>query len=159
MTEFPTLNHEQPTMQHAIVAILEYVRATAPHRDDEQLQYFLVVDEGDWVQILSIDAGTWPDFGDGGLQAITGLAHALQAAGAVVVERGSHDTPVRVDVHLRGQTRGFTYLLRLNGRDDDGHAPGFEVSVSNHPFDIVPSGDGDGFASPTWARLDAVKAR
>lgn len=155
-SEPPSLSHQQPTMEHAIAAILQYVRAMASRRDDEQLQYFLLVDAGDEVQILSIDAGTWPDFGDGGLQAVAGLAHALHAEGAVFVERGARDAPISIDVHVRGRTRGLSYRLLPDPSAPDGFA-GLEVGVSNQPFDIVPSADGDGLATGIWARLDAAE--
>lgn len=150
------LNHQQPTMEHAIVAILQYVRAMASWRDDAQLQYFLLVDVGDEVQILSIDAGTWPDFGDAGLQAVAGLAHALHAEGAVFVERGARDAPISIDVHLRGRARGLSYRLLPDPNTRGGFA-GHEVGVSNQPFDIVPSADVDGRATGIWARLDAAE--
>lgn len=128
------LDHEQPTMEHAVVAVLGHLVATAPTRTDEQLQYFLLVPDDDCVRVVSVDVGTWPDFGSGGLQALAALAGALGADGAIYVE--TIGAGLSVDVHVRGRPSGVRYLLR---RDPWGvWADALEVSVSQQPFVIIP---------------------
>jgi hypothetical protein len=148
------LNHEHATMHDAVVAVIRYVRAMVPHRDDEMLQFFLLVDTGDGVQILRVDAGTWPDFGDGGLHAVSALAHALRATGVVIVERGSRDRPASIDVHLRPKG-GPAY--RLWSADSAPQALlGAVLKVAEIGFEILPGpGPDDGIARKIWSRLDA----
>lgn len=146
-----TLNHEQPTIEHAIVAILDHVRETARYRTDELFQTFLIAENTDeGVHIISVDSGSYVDATCGQMwHGIASLAYELQADAAVLVARNES---LRIDVHERGRPAGMCYRSKLDASAPTGWGP-FEVSVSTLPFDFVPGGDlENGLATEIYQR-------
>lgn len=149
------LDHEQPSTEHAVVAVLSHVATTAPSRSDDQLQYFLLTQHSDCVRIITVEVGSWSDFDEVAVDALAGLAHGLFIDVAMAVE--AVEAGLVVHVQYRDGRNGVRYLLRF---DERGWASAFEVAVSDQPFDIVPGSSGSGGrAAAIWAERDEERTR